>query len=369
MNDRRIWRHFDYILLAVTVILALFGLAMIYSATKDSPELGDYVWDQAAVAVVGLILLFGVAVFDYRLLANLQRPIYLVTVGGLFATSVIGHVRLGAQRWLSVGNILIQPSEFAKILVILVLAKFLADHERQIEKLRTVLLSFALVAVPVILIYDQPDLSTAISLLVAWGVMVVMAGMRPLHMALLAGALLILLPTIWFNLEGYQQKRVRLFFDPGSFDSSDDQYTRDNIDQALIALGSGGWLGQGYGSGIQTQGRFLKVRHTDRVFSVVGEEMGLVGAALLMTLIVIVILRALRAASWARDVYGRLIAVGVATVIAFQAMVNIGMNLGLLPVAGIPLPFISYGRSSLVTLLIGIGLVESVVMRYRKLEF
>jgi rod shape determining protein RodA len=364
MNDRRLWRHFDYVLLAVTVILVLFGLAMIYSATKDSPELGDYVWDQAAVAVVGFILLFVVAIFDYQLLANLQRPIYLATVGVLVATAIIGYTQLGAQRWLSVGNIPVQPSEFAKILVILVLAKFLADRQGQIEKLRTILLSFVLIAIPVFLIYQQPDLSTAISLLVAWGVMVIMAGMRPLHMTLLGAAVLVLMPVIWFRLQGYQRERILLFLDP-----SRDELASYNIDQALIALGSGGWLGQGYGAGIQTQGRFLKVRHTDFIFSVVGEEMGLIATVLLMVLIVIVVLRALRAARLSRDAYGRLIAVGVATIIAFQAMVNVGMNLGISPVTGIPLPFISYGRSSLLTLLIGIGLVESVMMRHRKLEF
>jgi rod shape determining protein RodA len=369
VNDRRIWRHFDYILLAVTIILVLSGLAMIYSATQDSPELGDYVWDQAAIAVVGLILLFVAAVVDYRLLANLQRPIYLATVGVLAATLIVGNEQLGARRWLGVGNFLIQPSEFSKILIVLILAKFLADREKQAEKLRTVALSFALIVIPVLLIYRQPDLSTAISLLVAWGVMVVVAGMRPLHMALLGCVVLVLLPTVWFNLKDYQKERVLLFLDPSSLDSADYQYARYNIEQARIALGSGGWLGQGYGSGIQTQGRFLKVRHTDFVFSVVGEELGLVGAALLMALIFFVILRILRGAALARDTYGRLIAVGVATVIAFQAIINIGMNLGLLPVTGVTLPFISYGRSSLLTLLIGIGLVESVVMRFRKLEF
>lgn len=364
MNDRRIWRHFDYILLAVTVILVLFGLAMIYSATKDSPELGNRVWDQAIIAIIGLIILFLVAVFDYRLLAHFNRSLYLFTIGALTATTIIGYAQMGAQRWLNVGNVLIQPSEFAKIIVVLVLAKFLADRKMQMDSLRTVLLSFVLVAVPVFLIYQQPDLSTAISLLVAWGGMVIVAGMRPLHMVLLGGSLLFSLPAIWLNLQGYQRDRVLLFLDP-----SRDEYAQYNIDQALIALGSGGWLGQGYGSGIQTQGRFLKVRHTDFIFSVVGEEMGLIGAVILLVLIFIIIVRGLRAAALARDVYGRLIAVGVVTIIAFQTVVNVGMNLGVSPVTGIPLPFISYGRSSLLTFLIGIGLLESVVMRHRKLEF
>jgi rod shape determining protein RodA len=314
--------------------------------------------------VAGLILLFLIAAFDYRLLASVQRSIYLVTVGLLTATAIIGYTQLGAQRWLSVGSIPIQPSEFAKILVVITLAKFLADHQKDMDRFRTVLFSLAMVALPVFLIYQQPDLSTSISLLFAWAVMVVMAGMRTLHMVLLGGSVLFSLPVIWLNLQEYQRNRVLLFLDP-----SRDEFAQYNIDQALIALGSGGWLGQGYGSGIQTQGRFLKVRHTDFIFSVVGEEMGLLGAALLVVLLFIVILRILRAATLARDTYGRLIAVGVATIIAFQATVNISMNLGLSPVTGIPLPFVSYGRSSLLTLLVGIGLVESVVMRHRKLEF
>ncbi len=364
MNDRRIWRHFDYILLAVTITLVLFGLAIIYSSTKDSPELGNYVWDQATVAVVGLILLFVVAVFDYRLLANLQRSIYVLTIAVLAATAIYGYMQFGAQRWLSVGNVLIQPSEFAKILVIIFMAQYLASHERQIGSLRTVLVSFILVMIPVLLIYQQPDLSTSISLLVAWGVMVIMAGMRTLHLVLLGSTLLFSLPVVWFRLEGYHRERVLLFLDP-----SRDVNAYYNIEQALIALGSGGWLGQGYGAGIQTQGRFLKVRHTDFVFSVVGEELGFFGALLLLALLFVLVWRMLRAATIARDAYGRLIAVGVATIIAFQAVVNIGMNLRVTPVTGIPLPFISYGRSSLLTLLIGVGLVESVVMRHRKLEF
>jgi rod shape determining protein RodA len=363
MNDRRIWRHFDYVMLAVTIALVLMGLAMIYSSTKDSPTLGDYVWDQAAVAVVGLILLFVVAVFDYRLLANLQRSIYLLTIAVLAATAIYGYTQLGAQRWLNVG-ILIQPSEFAKILVIIFMAQYLAAHEKQIGSLRTVLASFILILIPVLLIYQQPDLSTSISLLVAWGVMVIMTGMRTLHLALLGGTLLFSLPLVWSQLEGYQRDRVLLFLDP-----SRNELAYYNIEQALSALGSGGWLGQGYGAGIQTQARFLKVRHTDFIFSVVGEELGFVGATLLLALILLLVWRMLRAATMARDAYGRLIAVGVATIIAFQAIVNIGMNLRVTPVTGIPLPFISYGRSSLLTLLIGVGLVESVVMRHRKLEF
>jgi rod shape determining protein RodA len=172
------------------------------------------------------------------------------------------------------------------------------------------------------------------------------------------------MPLVWFSLEDYMRKRLLLFLNPAQ-----DPAARYNIDQALISIGSGGWLGKGYASGSQSQLHFLRVRHTDFVFSVIGEEMGFVGALLLFTLIGIVLWRILRAASLARDSFGRLICCGVAALIFFQAVVNIGMNLGLLPVIGIPLPFISSGGSSLIALLLAEGLVQSVAMRYRKIEF
>jgi rod shape determining protein RodA len=360
--DRKIWRNFDFVLLAATVLLIAFGVAMIYSATPDTPDLRDLPQRQAIWALVGLALLPLVAAIDYRFLGSLQKPLYALTIASLLLVLLVGQATYGAQRWLSGSSF--QPSELAKVLIILTLAQFLAHHEKEIGRFRYILISIVHVAVPMALIYLQPHLGTAIVLAVVWLIMVLMAGMRLLHLGIFVLTGVLATPLIWFSLQDYMQKRLLLFINPAR-----DAAARYNIDQALISIGSGGWLGKGYASGSQSQLHFLRVRHTDFIFSVIGEEMGFVGALFLFVLIGVVLWRILRAASLARDSFGRLIACGVAALIFFQSLVNIGMNLSLLPVIGIPLPFISAGGSSLITLLIAEGLVQSVVMRHKKIGF
>jgi rod shape determining protein RodA len=232
-------------------------------------------------------------------------------------------------------------------------------------RLRYVFLSIIYVIPPMILIYLQPDLSMAVVLAVIWLVMVLMAGMRLAHLSVLGVVGILATPLIWMTMRDYMRQRLITFFVP----MHDPLGSAYNINQARIAIGSGGWLGRGFAHGSQSQLHFLRVRHTDFTFSVLGEELGLVGTLLLIILLVIVLWRITRAASMARDTFGYLIACGVATTLSFQAIVNIAMNLGLLPTTGIPLPFISYGGSSLITFLIAEGLVQSVVMRYKKIEF
>jgi rod shape determining protein RodA len=360
--DRKIWRNFDFVLLAATVLLIVFGVAMIYSATPDTPELQDLPRRQAIWALVGLVLLLFVAAIDYRSLESLQKPLYALTIISLLLVLLMGQVTHGAQRWISGSSF--QPSELAKVLIIVTLAQFLAQHEKEIGRFRYILISIIYVAVPMGLIYLQPHLGTVIVLAVIWLAMVLMAGMRLLHLGIFGFVGLLSMPLIWFSLKDYMQERLLLFINPAG-----DPSARYNIDQALISIGSGGWLGKGYASGSQSQLHFLRVRHTDFIFSVIGEEMGFVGALVLFTLIAIVLWRILRVASLARDSFGRLIACGVAALIFFQSLVNIGMNLSLLPVIGIPLPFISAGGSSLITLLIAEGLVQSVVMRHKRIGF
>ncbi len=360
--DRKIWRNFDFVLLAATVLLIFFGVAMIYSATSDTPDLQDLPRRQVIWALLGLVLLALVAAIDYRSLESLQKPLYALIIVSLLLVLLVGQVTHGAQRWISGASF--QPSELAKVLVIVTLAQFLAQHEKEMGSFRYILFSIIYVAVPMGLIYLQPHLGTMIVLAVIWLIMVLMAGMRLLHLGVFGLAGVLSAPVIWFSLEGYMQERLLLFINPAR-----DPAARYNIDQALISIGSGGWLGKGYASGSQSQLRFLRVRHTDFIFSVIGEEMGFVGALVLFTLIGVVLWRILRAASLARDNFGRLIACGVAALIFFQSLVNIGMNLSLLPVIGIPLPFISSGGSSLITLLIAEGLVQSVVMRHKKIGF
>ena len=360
--DRKIWRNFDFVLLAATLLLTAFGVAMIYSATLDTPDLQDLPRRQAIWVLVGLVLMLLVAAVDYRFLESLQKPLYALTIASLLLVLLVGQVAHGAQRWISGSSF--QPSELAKVLIILTLARFLAHHEKEIGRFQYILISIVHVAVPMALIYLQPHLGTVIILAVVWLIMVLMAGMRLLHLGVFVFAGVLAMPLIWFSLQDYMQKRLLLFINPAR-----DAAARYNIDQALISIGSGGWLGKGYASGSQSQLHFLRVRHTDFIFSVIGEEMGFVGTLFLFVLIGIVLWRILRAGSLARDSFGRLTACGVAALIFFQSLVNIGMNLNLLPVIGIPLPFISAGGSSLITLLIAEGLVQSIVMRHKKIGF
>ncbi len=214
------------------------------------------------------------------------------------------------------------------------------------------------------LIYLQPDLGTALTMIAIWVAMIWMAGMRFRHLAILVAAGLAALPLVWMNLEDYMRDRLTLFINPAG---DPDSYF--NVHQALVSIGSGGWVGKGLTKGSQSQLHFLRVRHTDFIFAVTAEELGFLGAVAMIGLLFFLLWRILRIAERSRDTFGRLLAAGVGGLVFFQSVINIGMNLGLMPVTGIPLPFVSYGGSSFLTLMLGIGLVESVAMRHKKLEF
>jgi rod shape determining protein RodA len=240
----------------------------------------------------------------------------------------------------------------------------LADRDGEMNKLSNLLLSLVLVIPPMVLIYFQPDLGTTVILGVVWFIMALMGGVHLFHVGLLGVVTAGISPIVWLTMEEYQRGRVLLFLDPKS-----DPGSYYNIEQALISIGSGGVLGKGLRYGTQNQLHFLRVRHTDFIFSVIGEELGLLGAVLLFILIIALIWRVMRAADVTGDPFGRLICIGVASLVFFQSFVNLGVNVGLLPVTGTPLPFVSYGGSSLITFLIAIGLVQSVLMRHKALDF
>ncbi len=312
--------------------------------------------------VSGLAVVYLLDCLTLRFTDMLRNPVYVLILSLLGIVFVTGQVSGGAQRWLGAGTV--QPSELSKILVIVVLAKFLAEREERLEQLSTVIVSLVTVAVPMLLIYLQPDLGTALTFVAIWVAIVWMAGIRFRYLLVLAGGGLAALPLVWFNLEEYMRRRLVLFLSPTS---DPDSYF--NVHQALVSIGSGGWTGKGLTHGTQSQLHFLRVRHTDFIFAVTAEELGFLGAVAMMALMIFALWRILHIAARSRDLLGRLIAAGVAAMILFQAVVNIGMNLGLMPVTGIPLPFVSYGGSSFVTMMLGIGLVESVAMRHKKLEF
>jgi len=312
--------------------------------------------------VSGLAVVYLLDCLTLRFTDTLRNPIYVLMLGLLGIVFVIGQVSGGAQRWLGAGAV--QPSELSKMMVIVALAKFLADHKDHLEQFATVVMSLGVVAVPMLLIYLQPDLGTALTFVAIWGSMIWMAGTCFRHLLVLAGSGLAALPLVWLNLEDYMRQRFLLFLSPAS---APDSYF--NVHQALVSIGSGGWTGKGLTHGTQSQLHFLRVRHTDFIFAVTAEELGFLGAVVMMGLLLFVLWRMLRIADRSEDTLGRLIVAGVTAVILFQSVVNIGMNLGLVPVTGIPLPFVSYGGSSFITLMLGIGLVESIAMRRRKLEF
>ena len=361
------WRHFDYILLLVTLSLMVIGLLMINSATFNSqdPDLAGAARRQALYAVVGLAILLLTTSIDYRIWQNVRHGLYVIAVLFLIATFFFGTGQIGnVGRWLDLTAFPVQPSELAKVLLILALAGFLSARSDQITKFRTVILSLTYIGVPAFLIFIQPNLSTAVVFIFIWLAMVITAGVRPRHLMALGAAVVLSLPAIWLVMKDYQRDRILSFLDPNRNPGA-----KYNLDQALISIGSGGWLGQGYSSGSQSQLHFLKVRHTDFIFSVTAEELGFVGAVLLLVLFAVLLYRLIRIADKARDPYGQLVVVGVAAMIFFQAAINIAMNLNLGLVAGLPLPFVSYGGSSLITMLLAIGLAQSVIMRHKKIEF
>lgn len=358
------WRRFDFVLLGTTLVLIIFGVAMVYSATLGVDTYEDYPLRQAIYALIGLVLMLLVAGFDYRLLTSLQWPVYVIMLAALGAVALVGQVRGGASGWFDAGIIFIQPAEISKVLFIVVFAHYLASHHENLHKPPLVLGALVLLALPAGLIYMQPDLGTAIVLIVIGALMLFVADLPWVYIAgaVVAGALAV--PVIYANLQDYMKQRIDIFLDPAS-----DPDASFNIAQALISIGNGGLLGKGFAEGSQSQLHFLRVRYADFIFSVIAEELGFVGAIALIVLLVVVLWRLITIADQARDYFGRLIVVGVAAMIMFQAVVSVGMNLGLLPVTGITLPFISYGGSSLLTLMIGIGLAQSVAMRNRKIEF
>jgi rod shape determining protein RodA len=359
------WRHFDVWLLAAVAVLTIAGVAMIRSAIGGNQNLAELVPRQAIYGLIGLVVLFLTAAIDYRIWSALSRPLYIFVIAALGMILAAGVVGFGSARWFNVGIATIQPSELSKILMILVLSNYLARNEQNLDQPKILLRSLVVVGFPTLLVFLQPDLSTAIVLGVIWLALVWAAGAKPRHLLVVA-AIAFLAPLIaWPLLQNYQKARVVTFL----FPNPDAQFGATyNVNQALITIGSGGFFGQGYNSGTQVQLRFLKVRHTDFIFSAMSQEFGFIGAIILIAGLSFIILRCLRAARMARDTFGSLICYGIAILLAFQGFFNIAMNLSLLPVSGLPLPFFSYGGSSLFASLLAIGLVESVMLRHKQIE-
>jgi len=358
MNQKN-WRQFDWLLLLAIVILSIFGIIMINSAVQGDPELLGFPKRQTFYLAIGLALMFITAAFNYRLLRSLTIPFYIFVLGLLAIVGTIGQSIFGAQSWINFfGLFPIQPSELAKVALALALGSYLSTNQERIGDLRVVFTGLLIIAPIFVLVALQPDLGTAIVLAVEAAAIFFVAGLRFRHMlaAILLGVLSA--PLAWSMLAEHQRTRILIFIDPTA---NPDAYF--NVKQALVGVGSGGLLGKGYGQGTQSQLHFLRVRHTDFIFSVIAEELGFVGATLLLLLLFFIIWRLWRIADRAEDAFGKLLVTGLTTVILFQTLVVVGMNMGLLPVTGLPLPFVSYGGNAMLSLMLFIGLTQSVAMR------
>lgn len=358
------WRYFDFWLLGVVAVVIIFSIAMIDSAIAGNPELieNDAVGRQMLFAGVGFVAIILVTMMDYHFWATLGKVMYFTLIVFLIIIRFSGESAFGAQRWLDVGFAVVQPSELTKITIILVLADFFAKNKERMDQLPWIARSLFWTMGLVGLIIIQPDLSTSLTLLVIWAALLFASGLQPKHILLFAIVALTLAAVAYPFLEPYQQARITNLL----FTNEDARYGEEyNVIQALITIGSGGWLGQGFGQGTQVQFRFLKVRHSDFIFSAIAQEFGFIGTVIVMAALFFIIYRIIKIGRNASDTFGALICYGVATFFAFQTLVNIGMNLKILPVTGLPLPLISHGGSSLITVMLGIGLVESVAARQK----
>ncbi len=364
MFDRQLWRNFDWALFIVTLLLSIIGVAMSYSATYNTLDLADYWIRQTVFLVIGIVILFVLAMVDYRQLELLALPAFLIFIALLVIVALLGVEQGGAQSWLNIGGTPMQPTEGGKLLIIIFFAWYLSWFRDRMGRLPYLLGALFLLLAPLVLVYLQPDFGMTITFAVIGGVLILTGGVQYWQVGLMAAAALAAIPFLWGTLQGYMLERIQIFLNPASNPAA--SY---NVNQALIAVGSGGWLGDGWTYGSQNQLHFLRVRHTDFIYSVITEEWGFIGSLAILGLLLFIVWRVLRIADLARDHFGRLLAVGVAAMIFFQIVVNVGMNLSLLPVTGLTLPFLSYGGSSLLSMLVAIGLAQSVIMRHRKLDF
>jgi rod shape determining protein RodA len=364
----RRWRAFDLQLFLYLVLLIAFGVVIGYSASYSNAAQGEGLSQTVKTLIwtaIGLTIFFVAASVDYHWLQTLIAPIYLLVLGLLTLTLFIGTSLFGAQLSITVAGLDFQFSEVSKVLMVVVLATYLAGRRDKIGKLSTIIGAGVLMAIPTVLVLLQPDLGTALVFVGIVVGMLFLSGASIGWMALLAGGAVAAAPIVVQSLADYQRQRLFCFLDP----SADPQGACYQLIQALNAVGSGGLFGQGLTAGRQNQLGFLPVQSTDFIFTVVAEELGFVGGAVLLALFGLLIWRILAIGWGARDSLGAMVAVGLASMLLFQIMVNIGMVLGIMPVIGIPLPFITYGGSSMISLLFGMGILQSVRMHSRKPTF
>jgi rod shape determining protein RodA len=413
MLNLRMLKHSDILLWISVGLLIFIGIMMIFSCTfsQQSREGDDpfyYTKRQFVAFIVGLIGLAVFAYLDYSHLKSASWFLYGIALAFLFIVLFRGFVMLGAQRWIAIGPVSFQPSEISKLILLIALASFLGERRGGIKSIMSLIMPLIIVGIPFILIFKQPDLGTSIILFAIFTGMLVWAETSAILLIFMVTPLLSILlkpntyvwifylvalavymrqikvrvvdfsiilmgnigigyavARIWSMLKDYQKARLFVFLNP----ESDPLGIGYHSLQAKIAVGSGGFFGKGFMHGTQTQLAFIPQQFTDFVFSALGEELGFLGSVLVLALFATVIYRAIVLANESRDFFGSMLAAGIAVMLSFQVLVNVGMTLGLLPVVGIPLPFLSFGGTALVMNMCAVGILQSIAMRRHKLLF
>jgi rod shape determining protein RodA len=364
------WRAFDLQLAAYAALLGTIGLVMAYS---NSAEQGQSLFEGGTTFVRGLmwtgialIVFLAATAFDYKWLKTFTWPLYVLQIGLLALTLAIGTGVGGSARWVPIGPFQFQFSELAKIMMIIVLASYLGSRQGRLTSLPSIIGACLLVGPPWILVMMQPDLGTSLVLLAILGGMLFMSGASLRWLGAIAIAVLAALPFVWNNiLRDYQQQRILGFLDP----STDIQGAGWQLHQSQIAVGSGGMFGKGLTNGTQNQLNFLPVQESDFVAAIYLEELGFLGAILLLVLFAALLWRILVSGWRSKDPFGTMFAAGLASMILFQLVVNLGMVVGIMPITGIPLPFVSHGGASLISIAVGLGILQSINIRQTRAEW
>jgi rod shape determining protein RodA len=362
MFDRRLIQNFDWVLMVLLLFLAAISILNLYSATYAIREVGgaQVFAKQIYWFLIGFFVFLLMTTFNYYVLERFAYPAYFISIALLILVLFAGKVTSGSQRWLSLGPISFQPSELAKIAILMVLAKFFSEKGGYREyRLRDLWQPFILIGIPAGLILREPDLGTALLLVVVSFSIILFVKVHWKSLLILVVSALAVAPFIWFNLKEYQQMRILTFVRP-DMDPLGSGY---HINQSKIAIGSGLFWGKGFLKGTQTRLHFLPEQHTDFAFSVLAEEWGFVGVVVLLLLYLFLIVWGLNIAKESKDKFGSIMAVGIVAIVFWQVAINVGMVTGLLPVVGIPLLLFSYGGSSLISTMAGMGLLMNISMR------
>jgi rod shape determining protein RodA len=362
--ERRLYFHVDWLLLGAVLLLTGIGIAMIYSTTAvmvgDAAHAGPQVRTQIYALVIGLVALLVCLAVDYRIFAEHSLILFAGLVALLLFVLIKGSTQMGAQRWIPIGPFNLQPSEFGRLVVALVLAMFFGENRRGVRNTGNLAIGGFFAAVPLLLIAKQPDLGTAVTLVPVFLGIAFLGGMRLRLLGAVAVVAVLMAPIAWkFALKDYQKGRITTFLDPEQ-DARGDGYQQI---QARITVGSGGLTGRGFRGGTQGQYKFLPVAHNDFIFSVLAEEQGFLGVLVALGLYLFVIFRSLEAARLSKDRLGAYLVGGIISGFSFQVIYNVAMSAGLAPVKGITLPLMSYGGSSLIATLASFGLILNVRMR------